>query len=112
MGYGGAMPQQCYTHMRIEERDTLSLGLALGQSLRTMARVLGGAPSTVSRESARNARGTPIGPAPRSTWRQPGPVGHGDHASSWTYGSGSMSEPTWARVFARADCGTSPPRVS
>ena len=53
------MPQQCYTHMSIEERDTLSLGLAQGYSLRTMARVLGRAPSTVSRESARNARGHP-----------------------------------------------------
>lgn len=48
-----------YTHMSIEERETLSLGLAQGQSLRTMARVLGRAPSTVSREHARNARGHP-----------------------------------------------------
>lgn len=48
-----------YTHMSIEERETLSLGLAQGQSLRTMARVLGRAPSTVSRERARNARGIP-----------------------------------------------------
>ena len=53
------MPNQCYTHMSIEERETLSLGLAQGYSLRTMARVLGRAPSTVSRESARNARGHP-----------------------------------------------------
>ena len=38
----------------------LSLGLAQGQSLRMMARVLGRAPSTVSRESARNTtRGHP-----------------------------------------------------
>ena len=51
------MPKQCYTHMSIEERETLSLGLAQGYSLRTMARVLGRAPSTVSRESVRNARG-------------------------------------------------------
>ena len=48
-----------YTHMSIEERETLSLGLAQGHSLRTMARVLGRAPSTVSRESTRNARGHP-----------------------------------------------------
>ena len=54
------MPKQCYTHMRIEERETLSLGLAQGYSLRTMARVLGRAPSTVSRESVRNARGQPL----------------------------------------------------
>ena len=46
--------------MTAEERETLSLGLAHGHSLRTMARVLGRAPSTVSRESARNtARGRP-----------------------------------------------------
>jgi len=46
--------------MSAEERETLSLGLAGGHSLRTMARVLGRAPSTVSRESARNTtRGRP-----------------------------------------------------
>lgn len=49
------MANQCYTHMSVEERETLSLGLAQGQSLRTMATVLGRAPSTVSREVARNA---------------------------------------------------------
>ena len=49
-----------YTHMSIEERETLSLGLAQGQSLRTMARVLGRSPSTVCREHARNTtRGRP-----------------------------------------------------
>ena len=41
--------------MSAEDRETLSLGLAHGHSLRTMARVLGRAPSTVSREHARNA---------------------------------------------------------
>ena len=45
--------------MRIDERETLSLGLAQGQSLRTMARMLGRVPSTVSREHARNVRGHP-----------------------------------------------------
>ena len=59
MGYGVAMSKNCYTHMSAEERETLSLGLALGQSLRMMATVLGRAPSTVSREHARNARGHP-----------------------------------------------------
>jgi IS30 family transposase len=43
--------------MSIEERETLSLGLAHGHSLRTMATVLGRSPSTVSREYVRNARG-------------------------------------------------------
>jgi IS30 family transposase len=46
--------------MSAEERETLSLGLARGHSLRTMATVLGRAPSTLSRESIRNsARGQP-----------------------------------------------------
>jgi len=40
--------------MSVEERETLSLGLAQGHSLRTMAIVLGRAPNTISRESARN----------------------------------------------------------
>ncbi len=54
------MPTKCYTHMSAEERETLSLGLAHGHSLRTMARVLGRAPSTVSREVVRNVtRGRP-----------------------------------------------------
>lgn len=48
------MKKTSYTHMSIEERATLSLGLAQGYSLRTMATVLGRAPSTISRESARN----------------------------------------------------------
>jgi len=38
------MPKICYRHMRVEERETLSLGLAHGHSLRTMASVLGRAP--------------------------------------------------------------------
>ena len=52
------MPQQCYTHLSAEEREMLSLGLAQGRSLRAMARVLRAGPSTVSREYARNTRGT------------------------------------------------------
>lgn len=47
-------------HLSAEERETVSLGLARGHSLRTMASVLGRAPSTVSRELARNVtRGRP-----------------------------------------------------
>jgi len=60
MGYGVAMPKRSYRHMSAEDRETLSLGLTHGHSLRMMARVLGRAPSTVSRESARNTtRGRP-----------------------------------------------------
>ena len=54
------MQKNVYTHMSVDERETLSLGLAQGRSLRTMATVLGRAPSTVSREHARNTtRGRP-----------------------------------------------------
>ena len=54
------MPKNCYTHLSAEDRETLSLGLTHGHSLRTMARVLGRAPSTLSRESTRNTtRGHP-----------------------------------------------------
>ncbi len=60
MGYGVAMSQQCYTHLSDADRETLSLGLTQGHSLRMMARALGRAPSTVSREVARNnVRGRP-----------------------------------------------------
>jgi len=55
MGYGVAMTTRCYRHLSAEEREPLSLGLAAGHSLRRMAVVLGRAPSTLSREMARNA---------------------------------------------------------
>ena len=54
------MTKTCSTHLTPEERATLSLGLAQGQSLRMIARVLGRAPSTLSRECVRNTlRGQP-----------------------------------------------------
>jgi transposase, IS30 family len=59
MGYGVAMRTRSYRHRSAEERDTLSLGLAHGHSLRAMAAVLRRAPSTVSRELARNAMRAP-----------------------------------------------------
>ncbi len=60
MGYGVAMHTRSYRHLSADERETLSLGLACGHSLRTMATVLGRSPSTVSREVARNVtRGRP-----------------------------------------------------
>ena len=63
------MPKRCYRHMSDAERETLSLGLALGHSLRTMAAVLGRAPSTVSREYARNTtRGRPYRACTAQTW--------------------------------------------
>ena len=53
------MSTRSYRHMSAEDRETLSLGLAHGHSLRMMARVLGRAPSTVSREHIRNTVGGP-----------------------------------------------------
>jgi len=54
------MTKTGYTHLSPEERATLSLGLARGQSLLMIALVLGRAPSTLSRECARNTpRGQP-----------------------------------------------------
>ena len=54
------MPKRSYRHLNAEERETVSLGLARGHSLRTMATAVGRAPSTMSRESARNTtRGHP-----------------------------------------------------
>ena len=60
MDYGVAMSKQCYTHLSDTDRETLSLGLTQGTSLRARARVLGRAPSTLSRDYARNTtRGRP-----------------------------------------------------
>ena len=54
------MTKTCYTHLSPEERATLSLGLAQGQSLQMLARVLDRAPSTLNRACARNTmRGLP-----------------------------------------------------
>jgi transposase, IS30 family len=49
------MSTKCYAHLSAEDRETLSLGLTHGYSLRRMASVLGRAPSTISRELARNS---------------------------------------------------------
>ncbi|MEP6934225.1 MAG: helix-turn-helix domain-containing protein, partial [Nitrospirota bacterium] len=54
------MLKHCDTHVRAEDREPLSLGLAHGHSLRTRASRLERAPSTVSRELGRTrTRGDP-----------------------------------------------------
>ena len=54
------MTKRCYTHLSAEDRETLSLGLTQGESLRALARVVGRASSTLCREYARNTtRGRP-----------------------------------------------------
>lgn len=55
MRYGVAMPKTGYTHLSAEEREPMSLGLAHGHSLRTMAPVVGQIPGIVSRELVHNA---------------------------------------------------------
>lgn len=67
MGEGVAMTKTGSTHLSSEERATLRLGLAQGQSLRMIARVLGRAPSTLSRECARH---TPRGQPDRTSTAQ------------------------------------------
>ena len=47
------MTKRCDTHVSAEDRETVSLGLTQGESLRALARVLGRAPRSVSREVAR-----------------------------------------------------------
>ena len=91
MGYGVAMPTRYYRHMSAEERETLSLGLARGHSLRTMAWVLGRAPSTVSREHTRNAMSGPYRACTAHAWRRLGPVSRGGRAKFWIPGCGSTS---------------------
>jgi len=60
MGEGGAVHARRYTHLRTEERETISLGLSHGLSLRMLARMVGRLLSTLSREYARNTiRGRP-----------------------------------------------------
>ena len=72
------MLKQRDRHMRVEERETLSLGLVRGQSLRTMATGMGRAFSMVSREHARNAAKGPdrLVPVRRTPWRCQGGRNH------------------------------------
>ena len=48
-----------YEHLSYEERSTIALGLQQGMSVRAIARALGRSPSTISRESRRNAPAAP-----------------------------------------------------
>jgi DNA-binding CsgD family transcriptional regulator len=76
MGYGVAMPMRSSRHMRAEERETVSLGLAQGHSLRELAEYLGVHEVTVSRWLKRGKQETvpknrphliswvPCGPSP------------------------------------------------
>ena len=55
--WGGVRPQprrRSERHLSLEEREEISRGVAAGDSLRMVATRLGRAPSTISRELARN----------------------------------------------------------
>src|SRR6185295_11005702 len=55
--HGGMAPaprRRALTALRLEEREEISRGIAVGESLRQIARGLGRAPSTLSREIWRN----------------------------------------------------------
>ena len=89
------MHTRSYRHLSADERETLSLGLAYGHSVRTMAKVLGRAPSTVSREVARNVtRGRPYRACTAQTQAPPEPVSPGDRGNLRTPGCGSTSRPS------------------
>lgn len=92
------MPKNCYSHMRVEERETLSFGLAQGQSLRGMATVLGRVPSPVSCDHTPTRGATRIGPARHRVWWRSGRVSHGDRANSWTPDCGGTSGHTWSEA--------------
>ncbi|MBC7839346.1 MAG: helix-turn-helix domain-containing protein [Nitrospiraceae bacterium] len=93
------MSKHCYTHLSDTDRETLSLGLTHGQSLRMMAKVLGRASSTVRRELVATPReATPTAPAQHRHGQPLEPVSHGDHANSWIPGCGSRCELSWLRA--------------
>ena len=48
------MGRKDYSHLSLEEREHVSLGLVQGKSLRSLARELDRSPSTLSREVRRN----------------------------------------------------------
>ena len=114
MGYGVAMQTRSYRHMSAEERETLSLGLARGHSLRMMATVLGRAPSTVSRESARNTtRGRPYRACTaqsQATARACQPRRPRKLRDPWLWQY--VQDASGRGLLARTDCGAPPTRVS
>ena len=61
--HGGIAPAsrgRALAVLRLEEREEISRGIAVGRSIRQIAQGLGRAPSTVSREIRRNGAGRPI----------------------------------------------------
>ena len=59
-GIGPAPRRRAFAALRLEEREEISRGIAVGRSIRQIAQSLGRAPSTVSREIRRNGGSRPI----------------------------------------------------
>jgi IS30 family transposase len=73
--HGGIAPvprRRALAALRLEEREEISRGIALGQSIRRIAHGLGRAPSTVSREIRRNggSQGYRANLADRNAWQR------------------------------------------
>ena len=69
--HGGIVPvprRRALAALRLEEREEISRGIAVGRSIRQIAQGLGRAPSTVSREIRRNG-GSQAYRANRADWR-------------------------------------------
>src|SRR6202045_3552259 len=69
--HGGIAPaprRRAAAALRLEEREEISRGIAVGRSIRQIAQGLGRAPSTVSREIRRNG-GRQAYRANRADWR-------------------------------------------
>lgn len=106
------MAKRTYRHLTLEERETISLGLAQGRTLRELADELKRAPSTLSRECRRNGSTAPGGalywggrarPPRPVAWRVPDATD--GHASSRapTCGTRWGGWPA-SGLVARADC--------
>src|SRR2546422_8730065 len=74
-------PQRSCRELTVGEREELSRGLAMGESCRAMARRLGRAPSTVSREVHRNGADRAI-ERPKPMWPRSVDAG-GRSRASW-----------------------------
>src|SRR5918993_1283100 len=74
--YGGIAPsprRRALAALRLEEREEISRGIAVGQSIRQNSLGLGRAPSTVSREIGRNGgrQRYRANQADRRAWKRP-----------------------------------------
>src|SRR6201984_2463095 len=71
-GIAPAQRRRSLAALRLEEREEISRGIAVGQSIRQIARGLGRAPSTVSREIRRNvgSQRYRANQADRSAWQR------------------------------------------